>query len=159
MADVDIGLWIRSGAIILSFVGVILTLIWNRKIARKRATLDMVLAEETDADYVKQRTKFVKLRDAGHMAKWADPTSTTSDESATIRAILNRYELIAIGIGQGIVDEQSYRRWCRTTLVKDWVESKSLVMQLRNNSKTPTFYIEFEALARKWAKASEKPHV
>ena len=152
------GLWIQSGAIVFSAIGVIVTVNRNKRIACRRATLDIVLKEQTDPEIVAQRTDFVKLRDAGHLSKWAGPDQTHSDEASVIRSILNRYELVAIGIKEGTIDEQSYKRWCRTTLVKDWIECKALVVQLRKNASIATYYIELEKLAKRWATKNERKH-
>lgn len=152
------GLWIQTGAIFVSAIGVIITLIWHKRIACRRATLDIVLTEQTDAQTVEQRTRFVRLRDDGHLAQWANPDKTSSDEAAVIRAALNRYELVAIGIRRGIIDEKSYKRWCRTTLVKDWIACKPMVMQIRQNASIPTYFCEFEALAKRWANKDERTH-
>jgi len=115
--------------------------------------------EQTDPRTILERTNFVKLRDAGHLSKWADPANTHTEESATLRAILNQYELVAIGIKQSTIDEKVYKRWCRTTLVKDWAACKALVMQLRENEKVATYYCEFEKLAKRWASKDEKQHM
>lgn len=152
------GLWIQTGAIVVSAIGVIATIIWQKRIACKRATLDIVLSEETDPRTIEQRTTFVELRDSGHLSKWADPDNTHSDESAVLRAVLNRYELVAIGIKQGTIDEKSYKEWCRTTLVKDWIECRPFVMQLRRNANHPTYFCEVEKLAAQWANWNERPH-
>ncbi|WP_097175066.1 DUF4760 domain-containing protein [Stappia indica] len=152
------GLWIQTGAIVVSAIGVVLTLFWMNRIARRRASLDIVLSEQTDPRTINERTEFVKLRDAGHLSKWADPANTHTQESATLRAILNQYELVAIGIQQKTMDEKVYKGWCRTTLVKDWIACKALVMQLRENAKVATYYCEFERLAKRWATKDEKPH-
>ena len=152
------GLCIQAGAIIISAIGVIITLLWSRNVARRRATLDILLSEQTDQGTLTIRTEFAKLRDAGHLAKWANPEETSSEQAEVIRSTLNRYELVAIGIRRGIIDGKSYKRWCRTTLVKDWTACKPFVTQIRQNQKTSTFFCEFETLARKWASKAEKPH-
>lgn len=125
----------------------------------RRATLDIVLSEQTDPEHVEQRTRFVTLRDQGNLSQYADPQNTHGEESAIIRAVLNRYELVAIGISAGTLDSESYKKWCRTTLVKDWTCVKPLVMQLRHSGDTPTYYCEFEALAKKWANKEERRHI
>lgn len=153
------GLWIQTGAIVVSAIGVIITVLWMSRIACRRATLDIVMMEQTDQGTMERRTAFVKLRDAGHLSKWADPANTHSDESAILRSALNKYELVAIGIKKGTVDEASYKAWCRTTLVKDWIECKALVMQLRQNAHVPTYYVEFEKLAKRWATSDERRHI
>jgi hypothetical protein len=118
-----------------------------------------VLSEQTDPEHVAQRTKFVTLRDEGNLSKFADPENTHGEDAATVRAVLNRYELVAIGVSSGTLDSKSYKKWCRTTLVKDWTCMKPLVMQLRHNASTPTYYCEFEALAWSWATKDEKRHI
>ncbi len=153
------GLWVQSGAIVVAAVGVIATILWSKRIACRRATLDIVLSEETDPSTIEQRTEFVKLRDAGHLSQWASPDKTHSDNSAILRSVLNRYELVAIGIDKGIIDEKSYKKWCRSTLVKDWIECKAFVMQIRHNASVPTFYCEFETLAKRWSNKEERQHV
>lgn len=136
-----------------------MTVLWTKHIACLRATLDIVLTEQTDTGTIEKRTSFTKLRDDGHLSKWADPKNTHGAEAGVIRASLNRYELVAIGIKKGALHEGSYKAWCRTTLVKDWTACKPLVMQLRHNDQTSTYYCEFEALAKKWANAEERKHV
>jgi hypothetical protein len=140
-------------------LGVGLTIRWNLRIARRRATLDLLMAEQSQEALIRERTNFVRLREDGHLAKWAEPTETASDNAAVIRATLNRYELVAIGIKQSAFDRALYKMWCRTTLVKDWMACKPFVMQLRQNSRVPTYFCEFEDLARRWANKAEKPHV
>jgi len=138
------GLWIQSVALIVTAVGIIITIIWSKRIACRRATLDLLLLQQTDQGTINSRTEFTKLRDEGHLSKWAEPDNTHSKHATTLRAILNKYELIAIGLQQGILDEKFYKKWHRTTLVKDWIECKPFVMQIRQNSKVPTFFCEFE---------------
>jgi hypothetical protein len=153
------GLWVQTGAIVVSAIGVVLTILWNVRIASRRATLDLVMAEQSEDGLIRERTEFIKLRDAGHLAQWADPVKSSSDESAIVRATLNRYELVAIGIRRRTLDEKLYKRWCRTTLVGDWMACKPFVMQLRQNTQAATYFNEFEALVRKWATKGERPHV
>jgi len=153
------GLWIQTGAIVVSAVGVIITIILQRRIACRRATLDLVLIEQTDIETINKRTCFVTLRDKGHVSKWADPDNTHSDESAILRSVLNKYELVAVGIKQGTIDEKLYKKWCRTTLVKDWIACKAFVMQLRHNADIPTYYCEIEELAKRWATSDERKHI
>lgn len=149
---------IQTGAIVVSAVGVIITIIWNNRVSRKRATLDMVMAEMMDPTQIDQRREFVKLRDAGNLVQYSTPEKSNSKEASYIGDTLNTYELIAVGIKQGILCEESYKSWARTTVVKEWVACKPFVAQIRHVAKVPTYYCEFEALATKWANATEKPH-
>lgn len=76
-----------------------------------------------------------------------------------MRTALNRYEIIAIGIRESTLNGRLYKRWLRTTVVKDWIACKPFVMQLRQNTQTPSLYCEYEWLAKKWALPEEKAHV
>lgn len=149
---------LQTGAIVVSAIGVIITVIWNNRVARKRATLDMVMAEMMDPTQIDQRREFVRLRDAGNLVKYTSQEHANSDEAHYIRDTLNTYELIAVGIKQKILCEKSYKVWARTTVVKEWMACKPFVAQLRQDGKVPTYYCEFEALAKKWANPTEKPH-
>ena len=153
------GLWTQSGAIVISAIGVIFTITANQRIARRRATIDLVMLEQTHKELLDARREFIKLRDAGHLVAWADPTKSSASEVSTMRAALNRYEMIAIGIREKTFNGRIYKRWLRTTVVKDWIACKPFVMQLRQNTQTPGLYCEYEWLAKKWARGDEKAHV
>jgi hypothetical protein len=153
------GLWIQSGAIVISAVGVIMTITANQRIARRRATIDLILLEQTHQELLEARRDFIKLRDAGHLVAWADPAKSNALEVSTMRTALNRYEIIAIGIRESTLNGRLYKRWLRTTVVKDWIACKPFVMQLRQNTQTPSLYCEYEWLAKKWALPEEKAHV
>jgi hypothetical protein len=145
--------------IIVSGIGVAAIINWNVRIARRRATLDIVLNEQTHETAIKERTQFINLKRKGDLSSWAASNHADSPEVETIRAVLNRYELVAIGIRQSTLDEKIYKRWCRTTLVGDWRAMKPFIVQIRTVNSIPSLYCEFEALAKKWANASEKPYV
>jgi len=153
------GLCFQAGAIIASALGVAAIIAWNIRIARRRATLDILLSEQSHEITIKERTKFVSLKKEGNLTKWALPENNKTDELETIRSVLNRYELVAIGIERSALDGQLYKNWCRTTLVNDWIALKPFVMEIRANNKVPTIFCEFEALAASWANAGERPHV
>lgn len=158
--------------VLVSSVGIIATLAmrsflaWRRAaldnfIARRRATLDILLMEETKPELVKQRAKFNALcqQKQGDLSRCATKENINLVDAKLLCSVLNQYELVSIGVRQKIIDEESYRAWCRTTLVKDWMACKPFVTQLRQTTKTPAYYNEFEKLACSWANAQEKPHV
>jgi hypothetical protein len=154
----NFGLWLQSGAIFLSFVGVIISAAVTRGVARRRGTLDLIMGEESNDLLLKTRQKYLDLRATGHMVQWADPGKASGDEAAVLRSILNRYELIAIGIKKRTLNARLYKIFARTTVVRDWIACKPFVIQRRQSTSTPALYIQFEALAKKWAKNDEKSH-
>jgi hypothetical protein len=152
------GLCIQAGAIIVSAVGVSASILWNLRIARRRATLDLLINEQTHETPLAERTAFLKTKHDGDIAKWAAPTNAGMPQGVALRAVLNRYELVAIGISKGTVDEGLYKNWCRSTLVGDWIAVRPFVTQLRTNTRSWAVFCEFEALAKRWATKDEKPH-
>lgn len=153
------GLWIQTGAIVLSAVAAFALIIYSRKIACRRATLDLIMTEQSNDNQIKDRNHFINLRNKGQLVKWATADHAGTEESAIIRSALNRYELVAIGIKRNTVDGKLYKQWCRSTFIKDWTACKPFVAELRNSSKNKMFYSECEKLAKKWAKGAERDHV
>jgi hypothetical protein len=152
------GLWLQSGAIVFSLLGIIFSIRATRRIARRRATLDILLEEQSNEFLFQSRLKFIALRDAGHLVKWAAPDNAASEEQGFLRAALNRYETIAVGIAERTMDEGVFRRYGRSTLVKDWCACKPWVIQMRQNLNVPAYYCEIEKLAQKWATKAEREH-
>lgn len=154
----NFGLWLQSGAIFLTFIGVIISASVNRRIARRRATLDLIMGEQSTEPLLSIRQKFIAMRDGGGLVQWADLSKAASNETSTIRSTLNRYELVAIGIKEKTLDKRVYKEYARTTVVRDWIALKPFVMERRRTISTPTIYCEVEWLAKKWANSDEKKH-
>jgi len=114
------GLWLQSGAIFFSLVGVIFSIRATRKIARRRATLDLIMSHQSNEFLYKQRQEYIVLREAGNLVQWAAPDKAASEQQSILRAALNRYELIAIGIKEKTLDGRVYKKYTRSGLVKDW---------------------------------------
>lgn len=150
------GLWLQSGAIFLTFCGVVISARVTRGVAKRRATLDLIMGEESNELILITRQKYLELREKGHMVQWADPAKASTDEAKIMRSILNRYELIAIGIHEGTLNRRLYKQFARTAVVRDWVACKPFVIQRRQSTSAPKLYIEFEKLAKKWANRAEK---
>ncbi len=75
----------------------------QRVIARRQATIEHFA--RLDGDSVVQETiqKFITLSGTDeNLAKWADKAHIGSSEALAITAVLNDYELISIGIQEGI---------------------------------------------------------
>lgn len=151
----NFGLWLQSGAIFLSFVGVIISAVVTRGVARRRATLDLIMSEQTTGLMIEIRKKFLALKRDDHLVKYAMADQMTSEEAAVLRATLNRYELIAIGIRENTLNSRVYKSYGRSTFVGDWIACKPWVVQRRQTMNNPKLYEHVEALAKKWAKPGE----
>jgi hypothetical protein len=153
------GLWIQTVAIVVSAIGIIVIVSWNVRIARRRATLDLLISEQTNETTITERTTLTRLRHSDDILQWISPEKMASTELNAIRATLNRYELVAIGIKEHALDGEIYKRWCRTELVKDWTSFKPLITEIRRRTKNKRHYCEFENLAGEWAEGDERNHI
>jgi len=50
-----LGLWLQTGAICVSAIAAILLILWTRRVACRRATLDILMQEQTNGDLISER--------------------------------------------------------------------------------------------------------
>lgn len=163
---------------LLALIGTFLVIRNARNLARKQETIKMLMTNLWDQDYITAFTEFSRIRSdvirydraVGSFAeikrlKEADEWSSLTDEKRaglegsekdfqTIRFILNHYELVSIGIREGIYDERIYRRWYHQSFVRDWQVSKLNIERMRAASAlsdSSKLYSEYEDLAKRWA--------
>lgn len=132
----------------------------QRAIATTRLTFETIHRDIWDRDYIEKRIDFIKLRDNGPgLAVYAEPPPERDTDcervqhtksATTIRAILNDYETLAIGVRRGILDEEFLYRFMRSPLIRDWVAASPYVIALRAQYGIPQIYVEFEGLASQW---------
>ena len=122
----------------------------NKEIARKRATLDVILQSESDGYFERIYTVFAseKQRKAGLVALFNSETDSEKKAKLEVDNFLNHYELIAISIESEILDEEFYKKWMKSTYIKHYQESLEYICRTRRDN--PKAYIAFEALAKKW---------
>lgn len=70
--------------------------------------------------------------------------------------VLNEYELVAIGIQRGTFDDQTYRRWQKSVVIKNWALAAPYVLAVRMRTGNDAIFHEFEQMAR-WYKGG--PHL
>lgn len=129
----------------------------QRDIARKRATLDVILKSEADKDLIEARRCFKRLaHDQNGLVPFALFEKEGSAETEAIRIVLNEFELIAIGIDRGILDEELYRQWYRTGVLLHWKHAHPFIEELRRRTENPLIYKSFEALKDRLASENGK---
>ncbi len=149
--------WVQAAFIFLSFIAAAVAIYYSTLTARRRATIELLISECTDRDWIEITRKFVELKQTQDaLVRWALDQNSTSEEFGVIKSQLNKYEMIAIGIRGGTICKRIYKRWWRTQLVADWMKTKSLVHELRGHNGNPKIFCEFEALAKSWAKNDER---
>jgi len=66
-------------------------------------------------------------------------------DALVVRAVLNQYELIAIGIRHEILDESMFRLFYRGTVLRDWNALADFIQMERHDN--ALYWIELEHLA------------
>ncbi|MGH6792179.1 MAG: DUF4760 domain-containing protein, partial [Methyloceanibacter sp.] len=125
----------------------------ERQIARSRLVFESLTRKNWDGDYLDTRMKFTKLCEPDDMglAKYIEKQPDYAvAEMVTVRAILNDHEIMAIGIRQGILDEEYLFRYMRGIAIRDWNRCVAFVTALRVRTQNPLLYVEFEGLATSW---------
>jgi len=143
------------GALAAIFAAI--AIVTNRWATRMRATLDLLERLETHEYYQKRYRAFRKVRletHGIHKIIIEISTGTEDTERGLCLDFLNVYELIALGIRKGILDEHFYRQAYESTLLRDWEAAKPLIDDCRNPAdqtkpKNPTNFEHFEWLVKR----------
>ncbi len=132
----------------------------NKKIARQRATLDLIERSESTEYYQATYQAFTQVRkDAAGFDQLINATNPqVTEQRQKVISYLNHYELLAIGIYQGVLDKGLYKRFMRSTVVRDWHEAEPFINHLRRPTpdsgsevSASKAYSNFERLAKEWA--------
>ncbi|APG63248.1 hypothetical protein LPB140_11130 [Sphingorhabdus lutea] len=127
------------------------TIYSNRKMAKRRGTLDLIMHIESDGDLIAARKEFIKLKKGEfNSAKWGKEDEKDSEEANNIRTTLNVNELVAVSIKEGVIDEMVFRRWFNGAYIDDYQTMTGYLNEVRNYKNNPKIFCEFEALAKKW---------
>ena len=152
----NLAFWVQTTLIGLSAFFAYLAFRSHEKTSSQRATIDLMLAQNSDSNYQDMRDNFAKLR-----AENADLTTQLNDnpvfrreDNRPIMTVLNQYEFISTGIREKALDEKIYKSVYRGILIKDYEFISPWLAQLRSLESNPKIGEEFERLALKWKEES-----
>lgn len=142
---------IQNGAVVLSAIAAFYIIADARRTAKRRATLDLILHQESDTDLIEERTNFNNIK-AGDIkpSSFGKPDRKGTPEAETIRKILNIHELTAVAIQERVMDECVYRRWFNGTYIADYEATKDYIVEARKTYSNPKVFREFEETAVRW---------
>lgn len=149
-------------------------LIWiaTRNSVSKRAALDIIKSHLGDNDWITADKEYREIHKTADEAareknqdfeidvflqKFARPENRFSEERSRILKILNRYEMIAVGIRQGSIDEKTYKLWYRSSVLA--IFSETILFVKERQLVNPQAYRQFHWLAYRWATDSEQIHI
>jgi hypothetical protein len=95
-------------------------IIWNRIIPKRKTTIDMLSFEQTNSYMLSIREGYLALLRNGRLTGFSTAEKWYTAEAFPLVSTLNRYEIVAIGINEGAIDADIYRRYWRTNLVRNW---------------------------------------
>lgn len=155
IGQTNLGFWIQTGAFILSAVAAVLVIYHNGRMAKKRATIDLVLHQKSDQKLIDALSEVYEMhRQESNLFEHL-PT-LQSDQGKCIRLVLNSHEFVALGIRRGAFDEQLYKEMQCTNFLKVWDATRSLIYEIRRQQKSETLFQEFEWLAKRWKRCPVK---
>lgn len=165
IAEFSNGRWITPTAVFIS-AGFSALAAWlvarqtvkeQRIIQAKKATLDLIASREVDKEFIDAKNDFNEQRDLGSFSfEFAvKPPSTKIREN--VRIVLNDYELIAVGIQQGILDEEFYKKWFKGKMMRDYDAVRFFIAKVRVMSGNNEVYRTFENLAVSWGAKGVPP--
>lgn len=119
----------------------------QRSIAARQATLDYIRETEADNDVINARTIFTRL---SKKPEGLGPIAAdmTTDEAKQIQLVLNHFEMVAIAIQRGIFDDEIYRRWYKSGVIRAWKAAAPFIFARRSSTGNDALYHEFEEMAR-----------
>lgn len=144
------GFWVQTGAFLLSAFGGIYIIHHNGKLAKKRALIDLIIHQKSDAELIAATQAVYKLHDDGtHLSALV---GSDSKERTSILRVLNNQEFIATGIRMGAFDEQVYKQMQCSNVRKLWSAASGFVHEMRKIDGRATIFQDFEKLAVEWEK-------
>jgi len=159
MAAMDWHFYITPAIAIVSALVALRALFSARELARKKATIDLIEKTESTPHYRALNAAFsgVRRSHGGFAGLIDDPPSDTLRRQ--INDYLNHYELIALGIGRGVLDESFYRAWMGKSFVRDWNEAAPWIEQERWRKQPdggwkyhPSVFEHYERIACRWSR-------
>lgn len=138
---------------VLSAIAAFWIIVMNSRISRRESTSEMVQTTFGDekAHYDKFSDMMRELDEARKsVTDYAVLTSDNRDGRDILMRQLNRYELICLGIRQHVFDEQFYKLWFFSQVMKDYDRLRPLIEAIRREQNNHAYFCEFESLVAKW---------
>ncbi|MGI9405261.1 MAG: DUF4760 domain-containing protein [Hyphomicrobiaceae bacterium] len=138
-----------------------------RDTARLRATLDFILKTELDEQYIEAKRVWKELRAEDEQqvtellarVHYSNAAAKEIDKAAFVRTLYNNFELAALAIDQGILDEEFYFEWYASTFILTWNQSAYSIGVMRALLSNANLYIQWEQMVTQWAKRKGSKHV
>jgi hypothetical protein len=145
------GFWCQNLILLIAAFLAYLAIRSSRAIERRKAAAEVIFSTRKDSDLLSSLHKISVIHfSSTNIATFAKHDKNGTDEAQSIRYALNHYEYIAVGIDQGIYDEDIFKHSHYSTVLKLYEHTKSYIAERRRIIDRLTTYQEFECLACRW---------
>lgn len=150
---------LAAGAVVFGVGVALVSLAFQRDLARKQSTISLLNRNVWDEDCIKAVRTFIQLgthegQDGRGQPEgleyWTNPRHRGSEQSRAINAVLNDYEMMALGIRRGIIDEDFFKSFARSAVISHWNIAASFIEELRRQRGNERLFIEFQGLVEAW---------
>ncbi len=132
--------------------------VWSVKsTAKKKQTADFLFAIRSDERLITAIHTLRDLHDSDqNMRLLAGKQHTKEENVQQIRYLLNHFERLSVGVQEDIYNEKMLRKSQYTIITKTYDWAKPFIEGVREQTRSPTAFQEFECLAKQWKAAPLK---
>jgi hypothetical protein len=146
--------WATVIIALCAFTAAIVSIRSQREIARKRAATDFFLKTEMDAAILLSHEKYLQAIDKLKMivtdkGEMQNSFANTSEYWA-IRNYLNLHELVAVGLLNGVFDENVCYDFWSGELVLAYINALPLIKYVQGLKNSQNVYAEMVKVAKRW---------
>lgn len=118
--------------------------------ARQRAIVDLIIAQKTNPEFVRQSKLVRDLRDNKNICIATLVQEKDNPTKDAILSVLNQIEFISVGIRLGVFDENMYKQLSCNSVIKTWESASGFVCELRKVTGIQTLFQDLEILVSRW---------
>jgi hypothetical protein len=126
----------------------------QRRMARNRATLDVLFRLEGDPEFLRAASAFKDIRDGRGLLSLTENDEKKSnrdrEEEFFVDVYLNHLKLICVGISEDTIDELFVFQYMRGSIVHDWHSASQYVLKSRELYNNLRMYQKLELFAVSW---------
>ena len=143
--------WITAVVAIVAGIIAIASIHTQRDIARKRASLDLFLKTSTDATVTQMAKGYAEVfKKFNDPKRPPGPVMAEPEDQSAIILYLGIFELIAVGIHNGVLDERVCFEFWGDPVIEKYKESRGFIEGFRKAHDSRFLFIDFEDLSKWW---------
>jgi len=148
----------RNVSFLVGVLVAVISVLTVRATARRKQSADVIFATRND-ELLRNGIRLIReeaLHTNSNIRKYAKPPEAQTENAAAIRYVLNHFEYVAVGIQDGIYDEEMFKKASFSTIMEIRRHSETYITDVRSEQNRDTIYQEFCWLCERWKKAPLK---